>query len=696
MKLQEQADTLAPLVAGLTTAATCLVVYLASLPPTLVEGDGGELVSAARCLGIPHPTGYPLYMLLARLFIFLPLSNPAVRVTLLSASSAALAAGIIAWATATMTTGPRHTSDGETQKAQAGRQQKGDRPSPGYVRGYGSALAGVAAGIVVGLNRPMWSQADKPEVYALNALLVALAIMLFVRWRRKPGPTGVIWLAVAAGLGLAHHRTALFAIVPLLACAWVGQREPRPSPGKVLGALGGPLLLYLYLPVRSLAHPAVMWLDASSWDNLVAHVGGREYLLYAFKRPLAEAVSLGGRIAVDSAAQLTLGGTVLCLIGLVALLRRERALSLCLIGSSAALTMWNLGYDVSDVVDFFIPVWLVLGLWMGEGVQVVRAAITRLLRSGMAWAPVGFGLAVVALLGVALVQRNWSWCNRHNDWRQYDRARAILAQIPENGIYSPYRDEFIALYLQQVEGYRREVEIIRPAGFYIAGRPYIAKPPLADALATPVQRFLESTGPDTTRQERCLAAVKFGQQLAENLEWTRPVYVGVNMDHPPQGGHVLARWRDLFQAAEKPPPPLPVPAAAAPLAQLTPEVSLQSCAVEPERVRPRDLLRITLDLECEREISRPVRLGIRLVPEGAVLDQSLVSKMLVDFDTWLAYGVLPLPPTPKGRIYRQEITVIAPTNAPAGAWSVCVRAGSSAQEWAELHEVGRFTVTTAK
>src|SRR5437016_2974346 len=71
----------------LTTSRTALallvglaafLVYLRTLSISIAWGDSPELTSAAYNLGIPHPTGYPLYMLLSHTFLRLfPLGSVA-------------------------------------------------------------------------------------------------------------------------------------------------------------------------------------------------------------------------------------------------------------------------------------------------------------------------------------------------------------------------------------------------------------------------------------------------------------------------------------------------------------------------------------------------------------------------------------------------------------------------------------------
>ncbi len=78
-------------------AATSLVLFIASfglylrtLAPSLLSGDFAEFQTIGYTLGIGHPTGYPVYILLAKLFTLLPIGDIAYRVNLLSAFCAAL------------------------------------------------------------------------------------------------------------------------------------------------------------------------------------------------------------------------------------------------------------------------------------------------------------------------------------------------------------------------------------------------------------------------------------------------------------------------------------------------------------------------------------------------------------------------------------------------------------------------------
>ena len=80
-------------VAGLVVLAV-LAGYLITLAPTVTFWDAGEFITAARTLGIPHPPGTPLFVLLAHVWGGLvPFGEYAWRINLLSAVCGSIAAG---------------------------------------------------------------------------------------------------------------------------------------------------------------------------------------------------------------------------------------------------------------------------------------------------------------------------------------------------------------------------------------------------------------------------------------------------------------------------------------------------------------------------------------------------------------------------------------------------------------------------
>ena len=67
-----------------------------TLSPGMLGGDPGELQFVPAILGLPHPTGMPLYVLLGKAWSLLPLGHSvAWRMNLLAAVSAVLAVVLV-------------------------------------------------------------------------------------------------------------------------------------------------------------------------------------------------------------------------------------------------------------------------------------------------------------------------------------------------------------------------------------------------------------------------------------------------------------------------------------------------------------------------------------------------------------------------------------------------------------------------
>ena len=75
--------------------AVTLSLFAWTLSPTVTLTDSGELIVVARGLGVAHPPGFPLWVLLAHLASLVPLGNVVSRVNFSSALFAALACAIL-------------------------------------------------------------------------------------------------------------------------------------------------------------------------------------------------------------------------------------------------------------------------------------------------------------------------------------------------------------------------------------------------------------------------------------------------------------------------------------------------------------------------------------------------------------------------------------------------------------------------
>ena len=155
---------------GVCVLGAACALYVKTLAPTVSFFDSGELIAAAATLGVAHPPGYPLYVLLGWLFSHLPLGAAAYRLNLMSACFGALAALMaysLTYLLLTERTRPA-SHDGN--------------PDPERML---QPVFAMIAGLTFAYSLTHWRQSVVAEVYALNAFLCGLILVLLLVWRRS-------------------------------------------------------------------------------------------------------------------------------------------------------------------------------------------------------------------------------------------------------------------------------------------------------------------------------------------------------------------------------------------------------------------------------------------------------------------------------------------------------------------------------
>jgi hypothetical protein len=417
-------------------------IYARTLAPGVVAGDGGELTLAARDLGIAHPPGYPLWVLLAHAATWVPWGDLAVRVNALSALLAALAVGAV-WLLA----------------ARSG------------LRAPGCAAASAAFAFSV----PVWRSAVGAEVYSLAALLfvVMAHLALEARSRRAGSLRRQALFFFAAGLSMVAHQTLLFPAV--LLGAWVLARTPRP--GRLLAALGMALLgfsVVLVLPLRGAAHPAFAFTPETGLGGLIDFLLRRGYggLRQNPFGAVLLADELQGMAVLLGAG---VGVLVLVLAGWGTLLGGRRRTPIAMTAAAALTVPAALAAIVgfrpdpehlSQVESFLIPVVASLALFAGAAVDSWRRLPPPL--SGLRIPAAAAGVVFVALLA-----GHFGLCDR-SGFRLPERyGRDLLAGLPRGAtlVLDGDNETFLAAYAQRALGVRPDVTLRNRRG-YVFGDPY--------------------------------------------------------------------------------------------------------------------------------------------------------------------------------------------------------------------------------
>ncbi|HMB67991.1 MAG TPA: tetratricopeptide repeat protein, partial [bacterium] len=421
--------------AAVAVGLVALAVYVRTLCPTVYVGDSGELAWAAASLGIAHQPGYPLWTLLGRLAVLLLPGTAAYSLNLMSALAASGTAALLALLLMRVT-------------------------------GRIAVPAGIA--LAAALSRGIWTQAVVTEVYALNLLLMAGALLAAVTARGgRPVLFGLA--AYLLGLGAANHPLSL-AAGPAVAWLWLA---PDPDRSRRDALRQTPLLaaafllglsVYAYLPVRWTAGPEMVWGAVRSVGEFVDHVMRAQY------GGLGEAGASFGtriRIFVELMGE-SLGAPLVAAaaVGIFVGLRRDAAVGgmVALLAvftgplAVAAIGFGDTFLDRSVASVFFTPAVMAGFLAAGVAIAALQDVVSVRMQGGPR--PALLAAAVLALLPpLSLYLLNADSCDRSESRLGERWGRTVLESLPPGARMFASGDNatFLFAYLQRVEGVRPDV-----------------------------------------------------------------------------------------------------------------------------------------------------------------------------------------------------------------------------------------------
>ncbi|MGD0993629.1 MAG: DUF2723 domain-containing protein [Gemmatimonadales bacterium] len=454
-----------------------LVLYVLTLAPTAQFWDTPEYIAAAYVLGIPHPPGNPLFVILAHTWGLIPwLHGYAARINLMSAVMSACSAGF--WFLI------------------AERFLRPVVPAR-----WPRRLAALAGAVTAATAFTVWNQSVVNEkVYTVSLFSMALVFWLVVRWGDESAGSlrdhHLLLIVYLLALTATNHLMGLLVIPAVL--VYVLYTDPKVflSPkflawAAVAVALG--VSLWLFLLVRAPHFPAINEGEPTTWASLDSVLNRVQYA----KPPLSERqADFSAQLAmwwqyfswqwgkdwslgVQQALAVVFGG-----VGLLGAWRHWRADRRSALAMTAmVLTLvpilifyLNFKYGFSQYPDrpslprevrerdyFYVCSFAVWGIWVAIGLATLMewiqgALAQRVTAEGRRW------MLATPVLAVALVPLagNHIAASRAGEWMARDFAYDMLQSCDPYGILvtAGDNDTFPLWYAQEVEHIRQDVTVL--------------------------------------------------------------------------------------------------------------------------------------------------------------------------------------------------------------------------------------------
>ena len=420
---------------SLVASGLALCLYVSTAAPWITwahDGDdGGDLITAAMTWGVPHPSGYPTYCLLGRLFALLPLGSVARRFNLFSAAMAAAAVGLV------------YLSALHLLRAASGKETNLDR-----------AIALIAS-LAFATSPTFWSQALIAEVYAPLAFFFALCLYLALQTSLLGRTRYWVLLGTIFGLGLGVHLT-LIAMLPGLVLLLRREAKPARWLAFSLGLLCG-LSVYLYLPLAARGDPPINWGNPRTFGGFWWVVSGKLYQGYLFALPAKYLLPRLGAWSRLWSQQYTWVGLALALTGLWSWLEQGQSSWALATGLTFLLyALYAITYDTADSYVYLIPSFLLTALWMAEGAKTLLSGL------GKHGAGAAFGLVLLAGIPLWSLVSHYRALDLSQDRTAAQWVERVLGQLPEGAILITGEDRhtFTLDYIRWVEGRRQDLLVV--------------------------------------------------------------------------------------------------------------------------------------------------------------------------------------------------------------------------------------------
>ncbi len=442
-----------------------LIMYVKTLAPSVFWWDSGEFIANVSVLGIPHRPGFPLYVLLAKVFAFFAGQNFSWWINLLSAVCASLSLSLVYLTFMRISI---------------------DRYGPTRQKVL-SSLVGLGVVLVLGFNYSFWIQAVRAEVYSFAFLLFALLFWLTVKTETRqiwPPKAQFLFFAIA-GLSLTNHPAIAISTFPALLFLLMTKTSQAWRPKNLFFSILLFLLgisLYLYLPLRSLNKPVFNWLNPADWSLYLSSIFGRESLghLPQFNRDILLNLFNILKLFIQ---QMTILPVLLALFGFWSLGPKRRrwlwfALLLTLFNwlTLAVLTEVFIP-DNPDLHGYLLPSFLIWSLAFGWG-SLYLLNRTYLFFSQPAFTPaLKFAVTIVGILFIIFVSavplyQSRAVCDLSKNQLPESYARQATKDLPYGSLViidNPNLD-FLLRGLQYGENFRKDLTVIDrtllPASWY--------------------------------------------------------------------------------------------------------------------------------------------------------------------------------------------------------------------------------------
>jgi hypothetical protein len=436
-------------------AAALFFIYAHTAAPVMYFGDDGEVISAAATLGIGHPPGYPIYMLVTRIASLFPLGDISFRANLCAAALGVLVFVMFYVCGALFLRLIFKNDDG--------------KPAAAF-----GALA-------IAVSQQIWFESvhSKGAVYLLMYLVILVSLYFILKYAENRRMK--YFYAAFYSLGFmipVHNSSSMYLLFAVPALVFMGWRSV--SPKKYIYCLALFLFAlitpYLYLFIRMKASPVINWGNLETYREVFGHIIRETYNYNNSKNSSFDAIifRFGNYFSFYLQNYWLLG--IFCIAGMYHIYTRSSRL-LVYLACFYAANLSALIYVINTSAGFPINDLSPLTLYASKNFYLSNDIIPAFFAMTGVFGMVRFlgqkftldkkfVYGIMFFMPALMILSNYEISDKSSEFLAYDNAQNILSSVPAGSILFTGNDcpLFNIAYLREVKKQFRDISVYDTGG----------------------------------------------------------------------------------------------------------------------------------------------------------------------------------------------------------------------------------------
>ncbi len=380
---------------GVFTFLFSLILYGFTIRPSIDFIDSGELAQACFKMSIPHPTGYPIYVLIGRCWILILnilKIKPVIAMNLLSLLTTSISL-VFLYKTLRLT----------------------------GLKNYLSSILSILFGMVYYI----WDNATTTEVYSISLLFSTILIYLALKIKfecENISDKYFTLLIYFTGLSLTHHLSVILIIPSILIIIGFKNLKQliKDNLIKIIFFFLFGLLPYLYLIIRSKNEPFLNWSNPSQINGLIAHITGWQYRVWMFPEGISGIFKQLNKILPEFLKNISVGLSLLFITGIYYGFKKYKSITIAFILIILLTLIYSSGYTIPDLEGYLALTSSGVILISGTGIKFFYERSKK------------FFIIIGILLLASLIQLliKIPSMNHKDDYLIEDISRTIINKLP--------------------------------------------------------------------------------------------------------------------------------------------------------------------------------------------------------------------------------------------------------------------------